>query len=1056
MDTAQALAALKGADFSSTAKLDSIWSDDRTFHVPDIHRSALDALVRTFQRLQQDHDTLGEVIRGPAGAGKTHLLGELRRRIGCDGYFVAFNLAGLNDFWEMAALGYLDSLQRPDPEGKRQLFSVLEGYLRSLDVPEARLRFIEAQKTPNRQVIDNYLSEGRLKLGREAREHQDVIRALFLFNAGDIETSDVGYSMLQSSEVEEAKDYGFTRNSLSASRIVRGISWIASLSKPTVLVIDQLDPVVAWSHAATAHDPSPESTAGSRRALAIIEGLTGGLMELFDATKRTVTVLSCLNETWEVLLQRGLRPAIQRFREPRIISSVHVTEQIEAIVARRLAPAYEQCGFEPPYSTWPFSREALEAARGLSPRELLRKCERRVEEFLDRGTVYELRSLSDGPTETADTGSDIAAKLDGYRAEATLDGLFDTSDEDKAFQDLLVDCLNCYVLERQLPSDQSLAVESDFEGRRPSLHARARHILHADGEREIHECFRAISHTHPRAITARLKAAITASGIDPALNLARSLTVIRGAEWSAGPVTRQLINTIEQGGGRILSLADEDLRLMQAIRRLYHERPPGFEKWLIAERPLSKLKLFQGLLHHGPASPSHDPGDSEGRSEPTSKIERKSPPASTSEAKADTGTAGHPRRIAEELTIGESERDGRPAGIRIAALPKHVAILAGSGSGKTVLIRRIIEEAVRCGIPSIVLDPNNDLARLGDRWPEPPAGWWEGDEARADDYFAKAEVNIWTPRLASGRPLSLPTMPDFSALQSEPDEVARAIDMAAATLGQLIGASGAKGQLKQGLLVECLRSFAAKGGRKLDDFIALLSDLPEGISDIQNAAKMAADMADHLRASIAKNPLLRDDVTALDPGSLLSASQAGRTAVAVINFSGLQSDEDKQVFVNKLQMALFSWLKRNPAPVDRPINGLLVMDEAQNFVPSQRSTPCSESTISLIAQARKYGLGMVLATQQPKGLHHSVISNCTTHVYGKMNSPAAISAIRELGQAKGASITDIAALERGQFYFSSEGEPVPFRIRTPLCLSHHPAHPLSEEEVAERARGSTA
>src|SRR5690606_5810761 len=119
-------------------------------------------------------------------------------------------------------------------------------------------------------------------------------------------------------------------------------------------------------------------------------------------------------------------------------------------------------------------------------------------------------------------------------------------------------------------------------------------------------------------------------------------------------------------------------------------------------------------------------------------------------------------------------------------------------------------------------------------------------------------------------------------------------------------------------------------------------------------------------------------------------------------------------------------------------------------------TPCSESTISLIAQARKYGLGMVLATQQPKGLHHSVISNCTTHVYGKMNSPAAISTIKELGQAKGASISDIAALERGQFYFSSEGEPVPFRIKTPLCLSHHPAHPLSEEEVAERAGRSVA
>ena len=55
---------------------------------------------------------------------------------------------------------------------------------------------------------------------------------------------------------------------------------------------------------------------------------------------------------------------------------------------------------------------------------------------------------------------------------------------------------------------------------------------------------------------------------------------------------------------------------------------------------------------------------------------------------------------------------------------------------------------------------------------------------------------------------------------------------------------------------------------------------------------MAADMADHLRAAIAKNPLLRDDVTALDPGALLSATEEGRTAVSVINFSGLQSDED--------------------------------------------------------------------------------------------------------------------------------------------------------------------
>jgi hypothetical protein len=73
-----------------------------------------------------------------------------------------------------------------------------------------------------------------------------------------------------------------------------------------------------------------------------------------------------------------------------------------------------------------------------------------------------------------------------------------------------------------------------------------------------------------------------------------------------------------------------------------------------------------------------------------------------------------------------------------------------------------------------------------------------------------------------------------------------------------------------------------------------------------------------------------------------------------------------------------------------------------------------------------------------------------THLASTSTPPTATRSVAS--SIAGASIGDIAALERGQFYFSSEGEPVPFRIRTPLCLSHHPAHPLSEEEVAERAR----
>src|SRR5580692_10908244 len=67
-------------------------------------------------------------------------------------------------------------------------------------------------------------------------------------------------------------------------------------------------------------------------------------------------------------------------------------------------------------------------------------------------------------------------------------------------------------------------------------------------------------------------------------------------------------------------------------------------------------------------------------------------------------------------------------------LPRHVAILAGSGSGKTVLLRRIVEEAALLGIPAVVLDTNNDLARLGDRWPAIPDAWTPEDVAKVADY----------------------------------------------------------------------------------------------------------------------------------------------------------------------------------------------------------------------------------------------------------------------------------------------------------------------------------
>ena len=149
-------------------------------------------------------------------------------------------------------------------------------------------------------------------------------------------------------------------------------------------------------------------------------------------------------------------------------------------------------------------------------------------------------------------------------------------------------------------------------------------------------------------------------------------------------------------------------------------------------------------------------------------------------------------------------------------------------------------------------------------------------------------------------------------------------------------------------------------------------------------------------------------------------------------------------------MALFSWIKKNPA-TDRPLGGLLVMDEAQNYVPSRETTVCSRSTLALSAQARKYGLGLLFATQHPRGLDNKVPGNASTHFYGMLNAPAQIDAARQLAVAKGGDLPELSRLRRGQFFVAGEGTAFQ-KIVTPLCLSHHPDSPPPPEEILARAR----
>ncbi|OGT88132.1 MAG: hypothetical protein A2286_03670 [Gammaproteobacteria bacterium RIFOXYA12_FULL_61_12] len=1045
------LAAFQEADFDWTRQLHSVWHDS-AYHVEALNGQVADGLMSEFNRRTRDPMAapLGEVIVGPAGAGKTHLVGNLRRRVWeRGGWFVLIDLVDVRDFWPTVCLGFVNSLHRKMGDGQfqyqlliKKLGAILEPNKPGLlgDASD-KLQLDSGAKFPPAYVFKVYLDRLAQLSRSETQSHQDVFRALLLLNSADREAVNVGYNWLQGLEIplDVAGLFGFGHQR-PAIEIVRGLSWIMGLTGPTMIAIDQIDAILSESNLRAG--PSKETDEdGERKARSIIEALAGGLMDLHDVKHRAMTLVSCLEATWEILKERALRSATQRFHEPTLLSPITQRETAEIIVRNRLESAYAERGFHPAYPTWPFHPDAFDSAIALSPRELLMKCEAHRKRCIASGVVEELARFAGlEPKPRPVQGPDLDRQFAQAKSNAQTETLTDPGAEDDLFCDLMQDLLRIYVHQTEIADGVDLLVDGDLDQRRPALHGRLRFIHRCDDDREEHYCFRVLNQNHAMAFQARLKAAITASGIDRDLPF-RRLFILRNTPPPSGRVSAQLADEFENAGGRFVPLGRDDLRTLVALKLMLHQKPEGFEDWLRQRKPLCDTALFRatGLCEAGQRSgPPSIPG-----------IETEQRPPSE---------GGQPDRSqgdnADVIPVGKAKESGVPYSIPLSILSRHTAILAGSGSGKTVLLRRIIEESALHGIPAIVLDTNNDLARLGDPWPERPGVWGEGEAERAARYQELAEVVIWTPRIAGGNPLVLSSLPDFSAIRDDADELDRAVHMAAATLHPVVGATGAKAALKEGVLVQALKYFALRMDGDLHSFTHFLSELPEGISDIDDAEKLAREMGNQLRASMAKNPLLAASGTALDPKLLITARSPGKNRISVINFSGLPSDETRQAFVNQLQMALFSFIKKNPSPPGRPLTALYVLDEAQNFAPAVKMTPCKGSTLSLVAQARKYGLGMIFATQVPKGIDNKIIGNCTTQFYGRMNAPATIAATRELMAAKGGAATDIGNLGAGEFYFTTEGMKRPVKVTTPLCLSHHPQNPLSEDEVVTRAAKS--
>jgi hypothetical protein len=1046
-DKATALASLR---ITWVVDGDDVWRPHPE-HVEGLHKNVENAIRRGIDEAEEDEagSPIGLILQGQKGTGKTQTLSWVREQIyRRDGYFFLVSLLEGRSFWTSVAHSLNQGLSRVAGGSEPQLKSLMRRLGDMIQAPRRVRRAIMGDAPLTRGILDEF---GQLLYDHDpmvCRECRDTALALAMLCADSAPLREIGDTYMQSDEDDhnERVEWGLRRAPRSPELIVQDLSWLMALTGPSVIAIDQIDALVAQS--VKELDEKGTVTASQD---AMLERIGNGLTMLRNHTRRNLTIVACIPDSWILLKTQTTNTVQDRFSQPKHLMTISDTALAKSLVTKRFAGQFAKVGFKPPYATWPVKESAFAEAKGFTPRGLLMAIYAHVEECIELGQVRELESFGDMPaTEvplpppvTPNASEDALGQIDSRYAAlregaADADSAIDEAREDAEMPSLLRAGLKAWVLSRGAAA-QSYIVDPPPEGKLP-VHARLRHTLDERIEDQVHWAFRAIAAKNHTAALNRIRWATDEAGLTEGVPK-RKLFLLRNIKWNTGPKTQETIAALKRADGKILAIRTDDLRRLYALRSLFESDPENLHAWLIARKPADEIDIFRAALADTDGVPPPTTG------EPTPMV----PAAGSKPESAATATGRVPSQTGSSIALGEIA-DGGELRIELESLRKHTAIFAGSGSGKTVLIRRLIEECALKGVSTIVLDPNNDLARLGDPWPEPPGTWGPADAAKAAEYLASTDVVVWTPRRETGRPLTFQPLPDFGAVRDDPDEFGEAVDAAVASIIPRANLEGRaeKAHLKRAVLRNAVQFYGRSGGNRLEGLIELLRDLPDHVSLLDNANKLAAELAQTLTASMVNDPLFGGVGTPADPGLLLTPATGKRARVSVISFVGLPSEGERQGFVNQLQMALFSWIKKNPAG-KRPLGGLFVMDEAQTLAPSDMVTACTQSTLVLASQARKYGLGLVFATQAPKGLHNRIPGNTATQFFGLLNAPVQISAAREMAKAKGGDVPDISLLKSGQFYAAIEGASFA-RILTPLCLSYHPRSPLTTEEVIARAR----
>lgn len=425
--------------------------------------------------------------------------------------------------------------------------------------------------------------------------------------------------------------------------------------------------------------------------------------------------------------------------------------------------------------------------------------------------------------------------------------------------------------------------------------------------------------------------------------------------------------------------------------------------------------------------------------------------------------------------------DGSKFEVDRASLTKHAIILGATGSGKTVLSKVLVEEAALQGIPTFAIDPKGDIGNMAFKSGDFNFSKWAGKEADAlkidrekyaatlrNNYrskatefrvaagsaekFAEITVRIFTPKSSSGLPVGispdLSAPKDFNRLLSE--DISSAADLLDLTSFNLLRLAGfSEGDRKEITFVSAILENAWKAGESLT-----VSDLIRNIGSPSfssiGSLSVSKVVSDRERKELAtkinlliSDPKLRSWSAAdsIDFSELFSSP-----SINVLDLRNIQSEQEKRLFVELILQRLFQWLIKQGSA--QTLRYLLYFDEIAGYCPPVREPPSKKLLLLLIKQARAFGLGMLLASQNAIDLDYKVISNANVRFIGRLGAQRDIQRVSVGLELDSDAEKEIARLRPGEFYCNIFDPKFKSVIMSRWTLSYHRG-PLENSEIAE-------